>query len=73
AAEAPAPAPAPAVQPADIQNHPEGNYTVEAGDTLSKIAAEHGTTWQRIHEDNEGVIDDADLIYTGQVILVNGS
>ncbi|WP_418153854.1 transglycosylase family protein [Actinoalloteichus caeruleus] len=70
AAEAPAPAPA---QPADIQNHPEGNYTVEAGDTLSKIAAEHGTTWQRIHEDNEDVINDADLIYTGQVILVNGS
>ncbi|GAA3240083.1 LysM peptidoglycan-binding domain-containing protein [Streptomyces sp. XM83C] len=44
-----------------------GDYTVRAGDTLSAIAARHGTSWQRIWADNRAVIgDDPDLILPGQ-------
>jgi len=44
-----------------------GDYTVRAGDTLSGIAARHGTTWQRLHAANRAVIgDDPDLIVPGQ-------
>ncbi|MFK4148302.1 transglycosylase family protein [Streptomyces sp. NPDC004065] len=44
-----------------------GEYTVRAGDTLSGIAARHGTTWQRIYAANKPVIGgDPDLIVPGQ-------
>jgi resuscitation-promoting factor RpfA len=43
------------------------SYTVVAGDTLSTIAAAHGTTWEQIYADNESVIGgDPNLIYPGQ-------
>ncbi|MFF4397920.1 transglycosylase family protein [Streptomyces sp. NPDC001480] len=48
-----------------------GNYTVREGDTLSKIAARHGTTWQRIYAANKSVIGgDPDLIVPGQRLAV---
>ncbi|MFE0731321.1 transglycosylase family protein [Streptomyces antibioticus] len=44
-----------------------GDYTVRAGDTLSIIAARHGTTWQRLYAANKAVIGgDPDLIMPGQ-------
>ncbi|WP_031162375.1 transglycosylase family protein [Streptomyces durhamensis] len=44
-----------------------GDYTVREGDTLSAIAARHGTTWQRVYTANKKVIgDDPDLIVPGQ-------
>ncbi|GAA2508577.1 transglycosylase family protein [Streptomyces longisporus] len=44
-----------------------GDYTVREGDTLSKIAARHGTTWQRLYAANKAVIgSDPDLIMPGQ-------
>ncbi|MEU6402646.1 transglycosylase family protein [Streptomyces sp. NPDC046985] len=44
-----------------------GVYTVRAGDTLSRIAARHGSTWQRLFAANRAVIgDDPDLIVPGQ-------
>ncbi|MEU1406336.1 transglycosylase family protein [Streptomyces sp. NPDC005728] len=44
-----------------------GDYTVREGDTLSVIAARHGTSWQRIYAANKKVIgDDPDLIVPGQ-------
>ncbi|MFF4826857.1 transglycosylase family protein [Streptomyces sp. NPDC001312] len=44
-----------------------GAYTVRAGDTLSGIAARHGTTWQWLHSVNRSVIGgDPDLIVPGQ-------
>ncbi|MEU3415919.1 transglycosylase family protein [Streptomyces sp. NPDC006658] len=44
-----------------------GDYTVRAGDTLSTIAARHGTSWQRIYAANRAVIgDDPDVIVPGQ-------
>ncbi|MEU3255292.1 transglycosylase family protein [Streptomyces sp. NPDC006997] len=44
-----------------------GDYTVRAGDTLSGIAARHGTSWQRLYAANRAVIgDDPDVIAPGQ-------
>ncbi|MFF3712533.1 LysM peptidoglycan-binding domain-containing protein [Streptomyces phaeochromogenes] len=44
-----------------------GDYTVRSGDTLSAIAARHGTTWQRIYAANKAVIGgDPDVIVPGQ-------
>ena len=43
-------------------------YTVKAGDTLSGIAKEFGTTYQKIAEDNG--IKNPDLIYPGQVFVI---
>ncbi|MFF9124621.1 transglycosylase family protein [Streptomyces sp. NPDC014889] len=62
----------PATAPAREAGHTgrgasRGEYTVRAGDTLSGIAARHGTTWQRLHAVNRSVIgDDPDLIVPGQ-------
>ncbi|WP_329261888.1 transglycosylase family protein [Streptomyces pseudovenezuelae] len=44
-----------------------GDYTVRAGDTLSKVAARHGTTWQKLYAVNKDVIGaDPDMIVPGQ-------
>ncbi|MDF3146332.1 MULTISPECIES: transglycosylase family protein [unclassified Streptomyces] len=44
-----------------------GDYTVRQGDTLSGIAARHGTTWQRLYAVNKSVIGgDPHLIVPGQ-------
>lgn len=45
-------------------------YTVRAGDTLSGIAAQHGTTWQALQKING--IADPDRIYPGQVLKLTG-
>ncbi|MFI5686451.1 transglycosylase family protein [Streptomyces sp. NPDC051636] len=48
-----------------------GNYTVREGDTLSRIAARHGTTWQRIYAANKLVIGgDPNLIVPGQRLTI---
>ncbi|MFI9273903.1 transglycosylase family protein [Kitasatospora sp. NPDC052896] len=48
-----------------------GNYTVRSGDTLSAIAAAHGTDWQTLYQNNAKVIGgDANLILPGQVLSV---
>jgi nucleoid-associated protein YgaU len=49
----------------------ERTYTIEKGDTLSKIAKEHlgrSSAWKQIFEANRDVIDDPDRIFPGQVI-----
>lgn len=43
-------------------------YTVQPGDTLSEIAQDHGTTWQRLDELNG--LDNPDLIYPQQDIQI---
>lgn len=43
-------------------------YSVRRGDTLSKIAARYGTTWQKIAKDNN--IKNANLIYPSQVLII---
>ncbi|UPZ32135.1 LysM peptidoglycan-binding domain-containing protein [Streptomyces sp. LRE541] len=48
-----------------------GDYTVRSGDTLSGIAARHGTTWQRLYAANRAVVGgDPDVIVPGQRLKV---
>ncbi len=58
-------APAPKSKPAP-SSHASGNYVVKPGDTLSKIAAAHGTSWQAIYNANRDVVHDPSLIFPGQ-------
>lgn len=46
-------------------------YTVKAGDTLSKIAAAHGTTVDALVALNN--IPNRNLIYAGQVLVISGT
>lgn len=45
-------------------------YTIQAGDTLSGIAARFGTTWEHLQAING--IQNANVIFPGQVIRVRG-
>jgi nucleoid-associated protein YgaU len=48
-------------------------YTIQKGDSLSKIAKERygdAMKWRALYEANSGVIDDPDKIYPGQTIRV---
>ncbi|MEU2562667.1 transglycosylase family protein [Streptomyces longispororuber] len=48
-----------------------GTYVVRQGDTLSRVAAAHGVSWQRLHAANLGVIGgDPDVIVPGQRLVV---
>ncbi|MFD8568583.1 transglycosylase family protein [Streptomyces sp. NPDC057694] len=48
-----------------------GGYVVRDGDTLGRIAAAHGTTWQRLYTVNRTVVGgDPDLILPGQHLLI---
>ena len=53
----------------------EGNttfYVVESGDTLSKISEKYGVDFTVIHANNADKISDADLIFAGQKLVVDG-
>jgi len=45
------------------------SVTVKSGDYLDKIAKEHNTTWQVLHDKNTD-IPDPNLIYPGQIIQI---
>ncbi len=50
-------------------------YTVQAGDTLSKIAKQHygdANQWRKIFEANRGTISDPDKIQVGQRLTIPG-
>lgn len=74
-----APVQAAPVQAAPVQTHAKHvapvavsgeTYTVQAGDTLSKIAQKLGTKggWQGLADANADKINDADMIFVGQVL-----
>jgi LysM repeat protein len=51
--------------------HTLQSYTVEKGDSLSKIAQKvygKASLWKKIYEANQDHIKDPDLIYPGQVL-----
>jgi murein DD-endopeptidase MepM/ murein hydrolase activator NlpD len=48
-----------------------GSYVVQPGDTLSAIAAAHGTTWPALAEANH--LANPNLIFPGQVIVLDSS
>lgn len=79
AAPVQAPVHAAPVQAAPVQSHAKHvapvavsgeTYTVQAGDTLSKIAAKLGVQggWQALGDANADTIDDVNLIFVGQVL-----
>jgi nucleoid-associated protein YgaU len=78
AGSAPAPAPAPAAAPAAPAPAAPAPapaaaggqaYTVVPGDTLSRIAAANGVSWQGLYALNRGVVgSDPGLILPGQVL-----
>ena len=45
-------------------------YTVQSGDTLSKIGSHHGVSWQKIFEANRDKLDDPDEIKVGQELTI---
>jgi len=45
-------------------------YTVQSGDTLSKIGSHYGVSWQKIFEANRDKLDDADKIRPGQELKI---
>jgi len=54
---------------------PEGDssgttYTVQSGDSLSKIGSKYGVSWQKIFEANRDKLDDPDKIQPGQELSI---
>lgn len=45
-------------------------YTVQSGDTLSKIGQRYGVGWQKIFEANRDKLDDPDKIQPGQDLKI---
>ena len=45
-------------------------YTVQSGDTLSKIGEKYNVSWQQIFEANRDKIDDPDKIFPGQELTI---
>lgn len=58
------------------QAQPEGNYTVQPGETLSTIAAKHygdPSEWRRIYEQNKDRIEQPDELQAGMRLKVPAS
>jgi len=45
-------------------------YTVQAGDSLSKIGTRYGVSWKEIFEANRDKLDDPDKIHPGQELKI---
>lgn len=45
-------------------------YTVQSGDSLSKIGSNYGVSWQKIFEANRDKLDDPDKIFPGQELTI---
>ena len=45
-------------------------YTVQSGDSLSKIGSKYGVSWQAIFEANRDQLDNPDLIHPGQELNI---
>ena len=48
----------------------ETSYTVQSGDSLSKIGEKYGVSWQKIFEANRDKLDDPDKIFPGQELTI---
>ena len=49
----------------EVEEGVSREYTVEIGDSLSKIGKAYGVTWQDIFEANKDIISNPDLIQPG--------
>ncbi len=66
--KAAAPAPAPVATPRASSSG--GSYTVAPGDTLSSIAASHGTSWQSLYRLNQGKLSSPNVLSIGQQLAL---
>jgi LysM repeat protein len=64
ARQQPSPPPAPPAPPQGRE------YTVQAGDTLGKIAQQFGVDWNQLFQHNSGAVHDPNLIFPGQQLSV---
>jgi resuscitation-promoting factor RpfA len=57
---------------ASVQQAPQpaGAYTVQAGDTLSTIAAKLGMSWESVLDKNKAAVSDPNVIFPGQQLTV---
>jgi len=46
------------------------SYTVQSGDSLSKIGSRYGVSWQKIFDANRDKLDDPDKIQAGQELTI---
>ncbi len=46
------------------------SYTVQSGDSLSKIGSRFGVSWQKIFDANRDKLDDPDKIQPGQELTI---
>lgn len=61
------------IKQADLPEGGQANtYTVEAGDSLSKIGAKYGITWKAIFDANRDILKDPDKIHPGQELKIPG-
>jgi LysM repeat protein len=56
------------VAAARIEAPSGSSYTVKNGDTLSSVAASHGTTWKAMQDRNREVVTDPNMIFPGQTL-----
>jgi nucleoid-associated protein YgaU len=49
---------------------PANTYTVQSGDSLSKVGSKLGVDWKQIFEANRDKISDPDKIYPGQELTI---
>lgn len=54
----------------DAPEAAESTYTVQSGDTLSKIGSHYGVSWQKIFEANKDKLDNPDKIFPGQELNI---
>lgn len=45
-------------------------YTVQSGDSLSKIGSHYGISWQKIFDANRDKLDNPDKIFPGQELTI---
>lgn len=45
-------------------------YTVQSGDSLGKIGAKYGVSWQKIFDANRDKLDNPDKIFPGQELTI---
>jgi len=46
------------------------SYTVQSGDTLSKIGTHYGISWQKIYDANRDKLENPDKIFPGQELTI---
>jgi nucleoid-associated protein YgaU len=54
----------------DAPEAAQNSYTVQSGDSLSKIGSKYGVSWQKIFEANRDKLDDPDKIFPGQELTI---